>query len=98
MREEEFDALCSWGEALVRDPRAEVVAAGRAIQLLAAEVERLEMELWNLRLGVAEAEAQESETISSAQSELVEELRQQVTRGARLRRLLAAPSRHFPSR
>jgi hypothetical protein len=98
VREEEFEALCSWGEALARDPRAEVVAAGRAIQLLAAEVERLEMELWNLRLGVAEAAAPPAEQATAPQPELAEELHERVKRGARLRRLLASPSRHLPGR
>ena len=60
MNEDEFDSLRRWGEALVDDPRPEVRAAGKAILLLAAEVERLQLELWHARLGVgtlAEVEA-----------------------------------------
>ena len=39
-------------EALADDPRPEVRAAGRAIHLLAKEVERLQVELWHARIGV----------------------------------------------
>ena len=98
MREEEFDALRSWGEALVRDPREEVVAAGRAIQLLAAEVERLELELWHLRLGVTESIAPEAEEASVEPAALADDLHDEVKRGARIRRLLASSARHLPSR
>lgn len=49
MDEEQFAALRAWGEGLVLDERAEVRAAGKAILLLCAEVERLEIDLWNLR-------------------------------------------------
>jgi hypothetical protein len=55
--EEEFDSLRRWGEALIDDPRDEVRAAGKAIMLLAAEVERLQVELWHLRLGVGGPDA-----------------------------------------
>ena len=52
MTEEEFDSLRAWGEALDDDPRPEVRAAGRAIHLLAKEVERLQVELWHAQIGV----------------------------------------------
>lgn len=55
MNEDEFDSLRRWGEALVDDPRDEVRAAGKAILLLAAEIERLQLELWHARLGVQTA-------------------------------------------
>lgn len=57
MNEDEFDSLRRWGEALVDDPRDEVRAAGKAILLLAAEIERLQLELWHLRLGIQTAAA-----------------------------------------
>jgi hypothetical protein len=49
MDEEQFAALRAWGEGLILDERAEVRAAGKAILLLCAEVERLEIALWNSR-------------------------------------------------
>ena len=53
MTEEEFETLRSWGESLTEDARPEVRAAGRAILLLASEVERLQVELWHAQLHVA---------------------------------------------
>jgi len=55
VNEDEFDSLRRWGEALVDDPRDEVRAAGKAILLLAAEIERLHLELWHARLGIQTA-------------------------------------------
>jgi hypothetical protein len=55
VNEDEFESLRRWGEALVDDPRAEVRAAGKAILLLAAEIERLQLELWHARLGIRTA-------------------------------------------
>lgn len=52
MTEEEFETLRSWGESLTEDTRAEVRAAGRAIMLLAAEIERLQVQLWHAKLGI----------------------------------------------
>jgi hypothetical protein len=57
VNEEEFDSLRRWGDALDEDPRPEVRAAGRAIHLLAKEVERLQVELWHARIGVTPPEA-----------------------------------------
>jgi hypothetical protein len=53
VNEDEFESLRTWGEALSDDPRPEVRAAGRAIHLLAKEVERLQVELWHTRIGVS---------------------------------------------
>ena len=53
MNEEEFESLRRWGESLGDDPRPEVRAAGKAIHLLAREVDRLQVELWHARIGVA---------------------------------------------
>ena len=52
MTDEEFETLRSWGETLTEDARSEVRAAGRAIMLLAEEVERLQVQLWHARLGI----------------------------------------------
>jgi hypothetical protein len=51
--EEEFETLRSWGDSLTEDARPEVRAAGRAILLLASEVERLQVELWHAQLQLA---------------------------------------------
>lgn len=90
MTEEEFDALKRFGEGLMQDARPEVHAAGKAILLLAAEVEKLQVELWHARLNVApapaeEAPAEEAEDASEAPAErtLPEELRSLVSRVAR---------------
>ncbi len=47
MNEDEFAALRAWGEGLRWDEREEVRAAGRAIVMLADEVERLQIALWH---------------------------------------------------
>lgn len=66
MNEDEFESLRRWGVALVDDPRDEVRAAGKAILLLAAEIERLQLELWHARLGIetagASSEGSDAET------------------------------------
>jgi len=41
--------LRHWGEGLTHDDREEVRAAGRAILLLADEVEQLHVDLWHAR-------------------------------------------------
>jgi hypothetical protein len=60
MKEEEFEALRHWGEALARDGRPEVAAAGKAIEILVAEIDRLEIELWHARVGIAREPVEES--------------------------------------
>ncbi len=49
MDEDEFEAIRRWGESLQRADREELSAAGEAIVLLTAEVDRLERELWNVK-------------------------------------------------
>ena len=44
--DEKLGMLGTWAEGLRRDQRAEVAAAGRAIELLIDEVERLNVLLW----------------------------------------------------
>ena len=60
MNEEEFDSLRRFGDGLMQDSRPEVHAAGKAILLLAAEVERLQVELWHARLDVSDAPGPET--------------------------------------
>ncbi len=47
---EKLEILRRWGGGLQNDPRAEVAAAGRAIQLLIDEIERLHVLAWGGRL------------------------------------------------
>ena len=44
-----LEVLRRWGEGLGQDSRDEVRAAGKAITLLVAEVERLHVEVWHAR-------------------------------------------------
>lgn len=66
MNEEEFDSLRRWGESLGDDPRPEVRAAGKAIHLLAREVERLQVELWHSRMGIAPGDANSEPAVDEA--------------------------------
>ena len=87
VNEEEFDALRRFGEGLMQDSRPEVHAAGKAILLLAAEVERLQVELWHARLNVpsvtdpeAAAKEEEAAADSALDRTLPEELRSILSR------------------
>jgi hypothetical protein len=53
MEEEQFEAVRRWGEGLQQDAREEVSAAGKAIVLLCAEIDRLERELWSIKTATA---------------------------------------------
>jgi hypothetical protein len=48
-----LERLRLWGAGLSDDVRDEVRAAGRAILLLVAEIERLQVDRWNERAGVS---------------------------------------------
>jgi hypothetical protein len=89
VREEEFDTLRSWGDGLTRDPRPEVAAAGKAILLLASEVERLQIELWHARLGVTAQPPGERMLEEPEPADLDTELHGRAR--SRARRLLSAP-------
>jgi hypothetical protein len=71
MDEEQFEAIRRWGEGLERSEREEMSAAGRAIVLLSAEVDRLERELWNVKTARAaeapSAEGDEEATLPDAE-------------------------------
>jgi hypothetical protein len=49
---EQIEILRAWGAGLADDPRDEVRAAGKAITLLVDEIDRLNVDLWNLRASV----------------------------------------------
>ena len=57
----EFDEIRRWGDALRKDEREDVRAAGEAIRLLSAEVERIGRELSAARAAIAESEAAPAE-------------------------------------
>jgi hypothetical protein len=48
--EEKLETLAGWAAGLRCDERPEVAAAGRAIELLIEEVERLHVMLWDKQL------------------------------------------------
>jgi hypothetical protein len=48
---EQIELLRTWGAGLASDERDEVRAAGKAITLLVDEIDRLNIDLWNLRAG-----------------------------------------------
>ena len=48
---EQIELLREWGAGLASDERDEVRAAGKAITLLVDEIDRLNIDLWNLRAG-----------------------------------------------
>jgi hypothetical protein len=48
---EQIETLRAWGVGLASDEREEVRAAGKAITLLVDEIDRLNIDLWNLRAG-----------------------------------------------
>ena len=55
--EEKIELLRRWGEGLDQDEREEMRAAGRAILLLIEEIDRLHVDLWNVRTSASPAEA-----------------------------------------
>ena len=87
MDEEQFAALREWGEGLILDDRAEVRAAGKAILLLCAEVERLEIDLWNARHAPVEPETSPVEE----QLQVTDELGPAQELLGRVRRFLRTP-------
>jgi hypothetical protein len=48
---EQIETLRAWGAGLATDDREEVRAAGKAITLLVDEIDRLMVDIWNLRAG-----------------------------------------------
>ena len=97
MTEEEFETLRSWGESLTEGARPEVRAAGRAIQLLVAEIERLQLELWHAQLRLTSvtpiepepaADPVEPATAADSEPELDHQLRSRLSLAGRLTRRL----------
>lgn len=78
MEDEEFETICRWAEGLQSDPRVELRAAAKGILMLAAELEKLQVELWNTRLALQEARARagEAERATEATTELEPDLKE----------------------
>jgi hypothetical protein len=53
--DDKLSMLAKWAAGLRDDPRAEVAAAGRAIEMLIDEVERLNVLIWERRLDTGAA-------------------------------------------
>ena len=53
--DDKLSMLAKWAAGLRDDPRAEVAAAGRAIEMLIDEVERLNVLIWERRLDTGDA-------------------------------------------
>lgn len=89
--DERLSVLAQWAAGLRRDSRAEVAAAGRAIELLIDEVERLNVLLWAGPLDAVPTEAEprveEGSVLSEEDPEPARSLR------ARLQRRLAVAPR-----
>ena len=86
MNEDEFEALRRWGKALsASETSAELSAAGKAILMLADEVERLHVEIWKLRDG--------SRDVPSSEQPPPEEPRPETSVLAQLMRRLRAEVR-----
>lgn len=98
MNEDEFDSLRRWGEALVDDPRDEVRAAGKAILLLAAEIERLQLELWHARLGIETASEGEPADVTGTDVEASRDDHEPEELPSVLARLASAARRLQPDR
>jgi hypothetical protein len=66
---EQIELLRTWGAGLASDDREEVRAAGKAITLLVDEIDRLNIDLWNVRAGeerATEAEPAPEQTMGTA--------------------------------
>ena len=50
LNDEKLSRLAKWAAGLRTDPRPEVAAAGRAIEMLIDEVERLDVLIWDRQL------------------------------------------------
>lgn len=58
--EERLELLRSWGTGLSSSPREELRAAGKAILMLAEEIDRLQVDVWNARAVATQATEQRS--------------------------------------
>jgi hypothetical protein len=90
---EKVQVLGRWAAGLRGDERAELAAAGRAIELLIEEIERLHVLLWARQLYPEQAVIYENVAVPASEapeSDPEPEVRQDEDVGATLRRRLAA--------
>lgn len=73
--DEKLSMLAKWAGGLRRDDRPEVAAAGRAIEMLIDEVERLNVLLWDGPLDVVPTAEPEPETVPELQRTLGQRIR-----------------------
>jgi hypothetical protein len=72
---EKLDVLRAWGAGLSGDAREEVRAAGRAIELLIEEIDRLYVELWHARDGTGAEPEPAPEPVENVERTLLARLR-----------------------
>ncbi len=77
---EQIETLRAWGAGLSTDEREEVRAAGKAITLLVDEIDRLNIDLWNVRTGGGDGELAAEEPESSLGAALRDRLRRRAPR------------------
>ncbi len=77
---EQIELLRAWGAGLATDERDEVRAAGKAITLLVDEIDRLNIDLWNLRAGEEPASPPADTTEPALGSALRDRLRRRTAR------------------
>ncbi len=64
--EERIEMLRTWGDGLQSSDRDELRAAGRAIQMLIEEIDRLEADLWHERAAAIQAATDQRSSASLA--------------------------------
>ncbi len=69
--EEKLEILRGWGSGLASDDREELRAAGKAIMVLIDEIDRLQVDLWNMRVEHQAASAQSSQGLAETLAERI---------------------------
>ena len=77
---EQIETLRAWGAGLATDEREEVRAAGKAITLLVDEIDRLNIDLWNVRAAADDGAAPPGEAETSLGAVLRDRLRRRTPR------------------
>ena len=78
--EEKFDLLRLWGEGLLKDPREEVRAAGKAILLLIEEIEHLHVDLWHARSAIETEAERPGDEVADEELDFLGALRASIAR------------------
>ena len=77
---EQIELLRTWGAGLASDERDEVRAAGKAITMLVDEIDRLNIDLWNVRAGPEPGPKFEPEAEPALGAALRDRLRRRTSR------------------